>query len=200
MLFAMVLMLTSDAQNMFAALGSKASIEDVQKRASATVEVLRKIAHGMTAWLGVRDPHRGKKEVDKRVDLLALCSSLKTEKVYETHPRTIPAAKTKAKPAKAKKTKSWHMPAIHKSGVKDAVSLGISKLDLEKTFAVWKARTLTGDYEDDGGGDDLGLDGTLDRGTAFDAPDGTLPFEAADDPDVGNEEWSNPEEMDLGTM
>jgi hypothetical protein len=95
---------------MFAALGSKASIEDIQKRASATVEVMRKIAHGTNTWLGVRDPHRGKREVDKRADLLAICSSVKTEELYELRNRVIPPPKSARKSKAAgnpKKSSAW---------------------------------------------------------------------------------------------
>jgi hypothetical protein len=174
-------------QNMFAALGSNASIEDIQKRASATVEVLRKIAHGTTAWLGVRDLHRGKREVDKRLDLLALCSSLKTEGVYDVRKRSIPPPKTarKRKAAeKPKKPNAWQLPEPRQSGVKDTIAIGMNLLDEGGVFDKWKARTLSGDYEDED--NDEALEGVLDRNTGFDAPDGKLSFEASEDLSVEN--------------
>jgi hypothetical protein len=172
---------------MFAALGSKASIEDIQKRASATVEVLRKIAHGTTAWLGVRDPHRGKREVDKRTDLLALCSSLKTEGVYELRQRVVPVPKTARKgkaTGKTPKRKLWQLPEARLSGVRDAIAIGIRFLDQDGAFEKWKTRTSAGDYEGEEG--DHAFEGILDRNTGFDAPDGSLPFDAAEDPSIEN--------------
>jgi hypothetical protein len=43
---------------MFAALGSGASIEYIQEKASACVEILWKVAHDMSGWTGSRDLNR----------------------------------------------------------------------------------------------------------------------------------------------
>jgi hypothetical protein len=75
------------------------------------------------------------------------------------------------------------LPEARASGVKDAVAIGMRLLDEEGAFDKWKARTLSGDYEDENGED---LEGVLDRSTGFDAPDGKLPFEAAEDESVEN--------------
>ncbi|KAI1790167.1 hypothetical protein LXA43DRAFT_523935 [Ganoderma leucocontextum] len=69
-------------KNMFAAMGSNASIEHVQQKSSACVEVLRDLAHDVAEFFGVNDFHRGHRTVEAHGDIMALVLDLATHKVY----------------------------------------------------------------------------------------------------------------------
>ncbi|KAF8979824.1 hypothetical protein BDQ17DRAFT_1439269 [Cyathus striatus] len=68
-------------KNMFAALGSNASIEHIQNKSSACVEALRVLMHEVANWFGVA--------VDSSSDINALCINLKLQKVHVLTPNCV---------------------------------------------------------------------------------------------------------------
>jgi hypothetical protein len=157
-------------QNMFAAKGSGASIEDIISRSSAPVEFLRSLSYAMTGWMDINDAHRRKTPVDARGDILALCSNLRTERVHLQSP--------KPRYVHAPPVKGQQKDTGRSSGVRDMLALGRDKLSREGGFARWKESTLTGrapDALDEDAGE------FYERDTAFDAPEGEINVEWGDE-------------------
>jgi len=67
---------------MFAALGSCASIEHIQEKSSACVEVLRKFTHEVSGWFHVRDFNQRHTQVSINGDIDALCLDLSIQNVH----------------------------------------------------------------------------------------------------------------------
>ena len=67
---------------MFAALGSCASIEHIQEKSSACVEILHKFAHELSGWFHVRDFNRCHTQVSINSDIEALCLDLTIQNVH----------------------------------------------------------------------------------------------------------------------
>ena len=67
---------------MFAALGSCASIEHIQDKLSACVQILRKFAHEVSGWFHVRDFNQQHTQVSINSDISALCLDLSVQKVH----------------------------------------------------------------------------------------------------------------------
>ncbi|KAF8070439.1 hypothetical protein FPV67DRAFT_1487410 [Lyophyllum atratum] len=179
-------------KNMFAAMGSCASIEHVQTKSSACVEVLRTLSHEVSTWFGVRDFHRGRKEVSIDGDLTALCLDISVHAIHtRTRERHIPGLKTTSKQSGSRKKK--------KSGVYgDVLEDGLENLTEKSMFEHWMARTGSGGtdlYDDEGGY--LG-DSDLTEGInpVFADPDGQLDVDTAMDPEFPECAFSN---VDIST-
>ena len=166
---------------MFAALGSCASIQYIQEKSSACVEVLRKISHNISSWAGSRDLNRRHNEVSIRADIAALCLDLGVQSVHTFSKRTIslPMEQTRQKKGNNKKS----------CAVKDVLLEGRSKLIEHNMFEDWKNRTMGGGlYEEtDVYGDEVDDDmvfgdpsGELAVDTAMDAEFTDCPFSNAD--------------------
>ena len=88
---------------MFAAQGANTSIEFVQNKSSACVEVLRSLVHDVAAHFGANDYHRRHCEVDYDGDLKALLVDLAEQDVHTLHSnRLVPAASNIKQPAKSR--------------------------------------------------------------------------------------------------
>ncbi|KAI0739878.1 hypothetical protein C8Q80DRAFT_1274910 [Daedaleopsis nitida] len=168
-------------KNMFAAMGSSASIEHVQQKSSACVEVLRHLSHEMSTWFGVRDFHRRHKTVDCAADLQALCNDLEVQNVHTFKAdRRVPPPPSKQAPKKTPK-----------SGVRDILQDGMVALVESNMFEQWLKRTGVGGTDLYSGAAD-GQEGHGEEdsmtGTAFDNPNGTLEVENDVDSDFETQE------------
>ena len=67
---------------MFAALGSCASIEHIQEKSSACVEILRKFAHKLSGWFHIRDFNQHHTQVSINSNIEALCLDLAIQNVH----------------------------------------------------------------------------------------------------------------------
>lgn len=157
-------------------MGSNATITHIQEKSSACVEVLRTLAHQMTAWFGVRDHNRGHSEVSAAADIASLCLDLSIHHVHTLTPgRKIPPVRTRGR--KSSRT----------TAVCDVLLDGMQMLTEKNLFHEWLARSGTGGtdiYSGDSEGDageDLGL------GTVFQDPDGSMEVDTTLDPELDNE-------------
>jgi hypothetical protein len=117
---------------MFAALGSCASIEHVQEKSSACVEILRKFAHEVSGWFCVRDFNRGHTQVSINSDISALCLDLSVQKVHSfTRHRKIYTTGLTSHGNKKKQA------------VRDILKEGLQMLSEKKMFDGWRERTGT---------------------------------------------------------
>ncbi|KAF5378547.1 hypothetical protein D9615_007075 [Tricholomella constricta] len=179
-------------KNMFAAMGSCASIEHVQTKSSACVEVLRSLSHEITWWFGVQDFHRRKKEVSIDADLAALCLDISIHTVHTgTKDRPILRISATKKPGNTNKKKAhifW-----------DVMQSGMEMLTEKSMFEHWKTRTgssATGIYgEANEGGEGSVIDG-LEIDSAFSNPKGRLDVDTAMDPEFPEASFSN---VDIST-
>lgn len=170
---------------MFAAMGSCASIEHVQTKSSACVEVLRTMAHEMSSWFQVRDFHRGKKEVSVDGDIAALCLDIAIHRVHiRTSNRWIISSseQTQTGLGRNKKRKK------KKSLVRDVLTEGMQMLTEKHLYKYWLKRSTdpsacetSVDQDDD----------ELDIAPAFADPDGQLFVDTAADPDFVECSYSN---------
>ncbi|KAH9858437.1 hypothetical protein C2E23DRAFT_716977 [Lenzites betulinus] len=93
-------------QNMFAAMGSNASMEHIVDKSSACVEVLRGVAHDVATFFGVNDYHRGHHEVNAQGDLKALLVDLAAARVHTfSSGRHVPPPPTRSSGQKQTQTK-----------------------------------------------------------------------------------------------
>jgi hypothetical protein len=166
-------------QNMFAAMGSCASIEYIQEKSSACVELLRSIAHAMSVWVGTRDLNRRHKEVSVRSDIAALCLDLAVQGVHMASKRTITLLPTQTKEAKN----------MNKSAVKDILLEGRKKLVDHGMFDDWMKRTMSGRTGDDEGGDTGNEE--VDDDLVFSDPNSQLLVDIALDSDFTECPFSN---------
>lgn len=156
---------------MFAALGSGASIEYIQEKASACVEILWKVAHDMSGWTGSRDLNQRHNEVSICADVAALCLDLAAQHVHIFSQRTISLPSTGMKHKKNEGKKSCT--------VKDVLWEGKKKLVEQGMFEDWKKRTMAAGLYEEGpelyneDGDDM----------IFGKPNGQLTVDTAMDPD-----------------
>ncbi|KAF5334932.1 hypothetical protein D9611_010044 [Ephemerocybe angulata] len=121
-------------KNMFAALGSCASIEYIQEKGSACVEVLRSFSMQMSSWFGRSEFNRGHREVAAAADIAALSCDMVIHQMHETRPNrriTVPAATSRSGKSKPSK------PAVC-----DVFYEGWRQLGEKKMFEQWKSRTL----------------------------------------------------------
>ncbi|THH15175.1 hypothetical protein EUX98_g9507 [Antrodiella citrinella] len=170
-------------KNIFAAMGSNATIKHIQDKSSACVEVLRTLAHQMTEWFGVRDPHRGHTQVPPEADIAALCLDLSVHKVHTFTPNRSLSA-TKARRGKKGKTPE-DAATTTVSAVHDVLLDGMSMLTEKNLYIYWLKRTGMGGtdiyHEEDGevpAGDEMGA------GTAFEDPDGRMDIDTSLDPEL----------------
>jgi hypothetical protein len=110
-------------------MGSCASIEHVQEKSSACVEVLRKIAHEVSSWFHVRDFNRGHTQVSINADIAALCFDLSVQKVHTFTCK--------------QKTHNLYSPrtAKQKTGVRDILLDGMEMLTEKSMYEHWLWRT-----------------------------------------------------------
>ncbi|CAA7263910.1 unnamed protein product [Cyclocybe aegerita] len=138
-------------KNMFAALGSCASILHIQEKSSACVEVLRKLACEVSGWFGVSDFNRGHTEVSINSDIAALCVDIKVQKL---HTFTSNRQVTRVAPKPSTRTQKKKAPACPmrdvllegaagtdlygsdpEAGFGEAVSLEVDDLEVVEAFA-----------------------------------------------------------------
>ena len=175
-------------QNMFAAMGSCASIEYVQEKSSACVELLRSIAHAMSVWVGTRDLNRRHKEVSVRSDIAALCLDLAVQGVHTASKRSITLSPTQTREAKN----------MNKSAVKDILLEGRKKLVDHGMFDDWMKRTMSGRTLEDEGGD-MGND-EVDNDLVFSDPNGQLAVDIALDSNFTECPFSNVDINEVFTL
>jgi hypothetical protein len=164
---------------MFAALGSCASIQYIQDKASACVEILRKVAHDMSSWTGSRDLNRRHNEVSIRADVAALCLDLAVQRVHTFSKRmvSLPSTGTKHKKNQGKKI----------CAVKDVLWEGRRKLVEYGMFEDWKKRTMAAGLHE---GPEL-YNEEGDEDMVFSDPSGQLTVDTAMDPDFVECPFSN---------
>ena len=119
--------LTTDLQNMFAAMGSCASIEYIQEKSSACIELLQRIAHAMSVWVRTCDLNQRHKEVSIKSDIAALCLDLAIQDVHMVSKRMITLIPTQTREVKN----------ANKSAVKDILLEGRKKLVDHETDNEW---------------------------------------------------------------
>lgn len=149
-------------------------MEYIQNKSSACVEILRSLSHDVATYFQVTDPHRSHRDVNIEGDLEALLIDLKEQNVHSCKgERRVPPPRIKRRRGtrQVRKTKVT-------SGVHDVLTQGRKALSSGGLFAKWLARTLDDDADNENDGI---MDETLDTGTAFDAPDGTMDVDAEDD-------------------
>ena len=157
---------------MFAAMGSCASIEHVQEKSSACVEILRKFAHEVSDWFRVRDFNRKHTQVSINSDISALCLDLSIQKIHSfTRNRKIyPTGSA----SRAKKH----------SAVRDILKEGLQMLSEKSMFDNWLERTATGL------GDQFGSDPDVDEVEGFEVEvgfaeaNGSMEVDCAMDPEL----------------
>ncbi|KAI1791172.1 hypothetical protein LXA43DRAFT_1142675 [Ganoderma leucocontextum] len=157
-------------KNMFAAMGSNASIEHIQHKSSACVEVLRDIAHDVSQFFGLNDYRRGHREVSAHGDIMALLVDLGAQNIHTfTSQRHVPPP-----PSKSKRTQK------RETGVRDVLQEGMFMLTHRNLYRQWLERSGkggTGLYDGDAewhNDSDVDVDVDIYTGTAFDDPNGTL--------------------------
>ena len=155
-------------------MGSCASIDHVQTKSSACVEVLRSLSHEVSDWFGVRDFHRGRKEVSIIADLQALCLDIATHKLHTTTADRHIISPAKQTKGRAKKTSS---------AVRDVLWDGVNMLMEKNLFDHWMKRTGTGAIDGDEGNDDLH--------PTFADPDGQMMVDTGVDPNFPECPFSN---------
>lgn len=170
---------------MFAAMGSCASINHIQNKSSACVEVLRRLAHEVTEWCGISDHHQRRTQVSIDADIKALCLDLATQTVHTfTSQRKVPPPIVKktstamsAKPRNRKR---------RTTGVRDVLLEGMVMLTEKSMFEHWLQRTGQGGTdlyaaEPEEVSDDFVTD------TAFDDPEGRMEVDTGMDPEFEGE-------------
>ncbi|KAF8061436.1 hypothetical protein FPV67DRAFT_1630829 [Lyophyllum atratum] len=183
-------------KNMFA-MGSCASIDHVQNKSSACVEVLRCLSHEVTSWFGVRDYHRRRKEVSIDGDVAAICLDLSVHQVHTlTRNQKIaqPSAGTKKKQGSATGGKGGKK---RRPTVWDVLLEGMKMLTEKSMYEHWLRRTGsdgTGIFGDEEGERPEEVDGSMEEygiEAAFADPDGQMDVDAAMDPDFPECPFSN---------
>lgn len=169
---------------MFAALGSCASIEHIQEKSSACVEILRKFAHEVSGWFCVRDFHRRHTQVSINADITALCLDLAIQNVHVfTRNRKIYATGPTQRGSKKK------------SAVWDVLKDGLQMLSEKNMFDHWLNRTGTGGtnlYGADPEGGAMAEVDDLNVQVGFTDANGTMEVDCALDPDLeGESPFSN---------
>lgn len=187
-------------QNMFAAMGSNASMEHVEKKSSACIEVLRGVAHDVAQYFGLNDFHRSHREVSAQGDLQALLVDLAAKSVHSfDSKRRVPPPTAKAPSAKGRRSNRTR----RKTGVRDVLLEGMQMLTHKSLFRHWLERTGkdTGVYDGDAewvGEEQVETDIYTD--TAFDNPEGTFTVDVALDTEDGICPNGDPTESDARTM
>ncbi|TFK19262.1 hypothetical protein FA15DRAFT_697632 [Coprinopsis marcescibilis] len=166
--------------NMFTALGSCASIEYIQEKGSASVEVLRSFVHQIVMWFGATDLNRRHKEVSVSADIAALCEDIIIQGLHTTKPnRTIGAAATS------------RTPAALRPKVKDVLAEGMRMLGNGCKSNEWKKRAQMETLGFMGLGEDHDSDPVLDLDiieTCFSDPNGAMDVDTALDPEFSSED------------
>ena len=156
---------------MFAALGSCASIEHIQEKSSACVEILRKFAHEISAWFRVRDFNRQHTQVSINSDIDALCLDLSIQKVHVfTRNRKIYTIG----PSNSRSIQK-------KQAVRDVLKDGLQILSEKNMFENWLERTGAGGtdlYCSDLEGEDFEVE------EGFADVNGTMEVDCALDPEL----------------
>jgi hypothetical protein len=163
---------------MFAALGSCASIEHIQEKSSACVEILRKVAHEISGWFCVRDFNRQHTQVSINSDISALCLDLSVQKLHSfTRHRKIYMPGSTSHGSKKKQA------------VRDILKEGMQMLSEKNMFDHWLERTGTGGMDlygaDPEGGmtADLEVD-DLEVAAGFAEANGSMEVDCALDPEL----------------
>jgi hypothetical protein len=154
-------------------MGSCASIEHVQEKSSACVEVLRKLAHKVSSWFRVRDFNRKHTQVSINADITALCLDLSVQKVHTFKRRWkihIPS------PPKSHTAKQ-------KTAVRDILLDGMEMLTEKRMYEHWLQRTGADLYGADPKVEMMGEVEDFDAGPAFANSNGRLEVDPASDPE-----------------
>jgi hypothetical protein len=169
---------------MFAAMGSCASINHIQNKSSACVEVLCRLAHEVTKWCGISDHHWRCTQVSIDADIKALFLDLATQNVHTfTSQRKVPPPIIKktstamsAKPRNRKR---------RTTSVRDVLLEGMVMLTEKSMFEHWLQRTGQGGTDlyaaepEEAAFDDL--EGRMEVDTGMDPEfKGECPFSNAD--------------------
>jgi hypothetical protein len=164
-------------------MGSSASMDYIQTKASAPIEVLRSLAQALSTWFGVGDHNRRHQKVTSDTDIKALCLDLAALKVHLTIPgRHVPPPVLLAKrkgPAKNTKNTS------HTHGVRDVLLEGLLSLTQNNMYDKWRARSNPVGEGDEAGGD--GEEENWHTGTGFDGVNPPMDFDVGMDPELGGE-------------
>ena len=162
-------------ENMFAALGSCASITHVQEKSSACVEVLRHLAQEFSSWFGVSSFNRRHTEVSIDADIMALCLDISIQKLHIFMPRRKLSPPASNSTVAGKKSK--------KSAVHDVLLEGMKMLTEQEMYSRWLRRTESADGTgvEDHGDFDYSGEGT------FADPNGRMAVDPAMDLDFERE-------------
>ena len=157
-------------------MGSCASIEHVQEKSSACVEVLRKLAHEVSSWFRVRDFNRQHTQVSIDADIAALCLDLSVQKVHtfirkrKIHNSSPPKSRTTAK---------------QKTGVRDVLLDGMEMLTEKGMYEHWLQRTGASGMDLYGADPEAGMleVGDFDVEPAFADSNGRMEVDSSLDPE-----------------
>jgi hypothetical protein len=167
---------------MFAAMGSCASIDHVQEKSSACVEVLRKLAYEMSSWFGSRDFNRKRTEVSIDADIAAICLDLSIQKVHSLRPnRKIQSSTNNTQKKKQERN----------SPVRDVLLDGMKMLIEKGMYGHWLKRTGAGGTDLYGSDPEVGttveMFDEIEVEGMFGDPDGGMEVDPAMDPDFAQE-------------
>ena len=152
---------------MFATKGSATSIDYVNNKLLACVEVLWSLSYAVSTYFRLSDHHQGHKEVDIYRDIQALCLDIEVTTIHMFHESChVPLPITRRKARKVKKGTT--------TGVRDILEEGREALLEKGLFKKWKCRT--GEMEEGEAG--VAADEPV-MGSAFKNPNGTLNFNTA---------------------
>lgn len=156
---------------MFAALGANASMDYIQNKSSACVEVLRIFSQQMSEWFGKKEFNRRHSEVSSRADIEALVLDMSAHNMHRMVPnRSISSGNGK-------------------QAVRDVFTEGFDALLEKGAFEKWLNKS--GNHDEEGAvannGDadeDIDINETeLDCQPEFTDPDGKLYNDTTQDPE-----------------
>lgn len=182
---------TYDHQNMESARSGNTTLERIQERSTATVEVVRKVAFEFSDHYGITDIHCSSNEVVADSDIKALCLDLAKMHVHDAPRgtvRKIPKLKATKKEKKAAKGngKGKGKKVEEKPGIEDILVKGWRSLKEKGAFASWKRRTMSGDAYAEDDTEEPGE--TLNTGSLFDNPEGgQIEVDVREDPEFVEE-------------
>ncbi|ESK89674.1 hypothetical protein Moror_8592 [Moniliophthora roreri MCA 2997] len=128
-------------KNMFAAHGANASIEFIQKKGLACIEILRKFSTEMSAWFGSTEYSHRHSDVPAESDIQALCVDLESSQVHVFHPEGCHVEPLPSKKPRQKKNQQL-------TGVRDTLQDGREMLFDQGMFQQWLTQSLVGEGVD----------------------------------------------------
>ncbi|KAJ3513287.1 hypothetical protein NMY22_g15085 [Coprinellus aureogranulatus] len=166
-------------KNLFAALGSSASIRYIQTKSSACVEVLRTLAHQMSEWFGGKDTNRQHLEVSVAADIEALCTDIAMHQLHKLTPnRRVQDPQSQTTSRKTPRA------------VVDVLDEGMKMLFVRGMFDQWKNRTAPGSHVESDtlvGTVEVDENGVVECEGAFEDPDGQIEVDTGLDREFSSE-------------